>query len=81
MRRIDLLRSLKHVIIASRNVVKIFVTTRMDQDILIQFEIFPRIELQPDDNVGDINDFVRTKVQSMIDDCLLLHGKVSNELQ
>ena len=79
--RIDLLKCLKHVIIASKNVVKIFVTTRMDTDILIQFEIFPRIELQPDDNVGDINGFVRTKVQSMIDDRLLLHGKVSNELQ
>ena len=79
--RIILLKCLKHVIKASKNVVKIFVTSRMDTDILTQFEIFPRIELQPDDNVDDINNFVRTKVQSLIDDSLLLHGDVSTELQ
>ena len=79
--RIALLKTLRHVIIASKNVVKIFETTRMNTDILIEFEIFPRIELQPDDNVGDINDFVRTNVNRMVNDSLLLHGKVSNELQ
>ena len=79
--RIDLLKCLKYVIKTSKNVVKIFVTTRMDTDILMQFEIFPRIELEPDDNVGDINGFIETKVQSMIDDGQLLYGKVSKELQ
>ena len=79
--RIDLLKCLKHVIKTSKNVVKIFVTSRMDTDILKQFELFPRIELQPDDNVGDINELVQTKVQSMIDNRRLLHGKVSIELQ
>ncbi|KAF8431987.1 hypothetical protein BGX38DRAFT_1263352 [Terfezia claveryi] len=78
---INLLKSLKNVIKASKNVVKIFVTTRIDIDILMQFEIFPRLELRPDDNVGDINHFVRTQVESIIDDGLLLHGKVSNELK
>ncbi|RPB22319.1 hypothetical protein L211DRAFT_333519 [Terfezia boudieri ATCC MYA-4762] len=81
--RIHLLKSLKNVIKASKNVVKIFVTTRMDSDILMQFEIFPRIELEPDDNKddSDINAFLRIQVQSLIDDGLLLHGKVSNELK
>lgn len=79
--RIDLLKCLNKVIKTSKNVVKIFVTTRMDQDILAQFKIFPRIELQPDDNVGDINEFIRAKVESAIDDSLLLHGDVSIELK
>ncbi|RPB22322.1 hypothetical protein L211DRAFT_769603, partial [Terfezia boudieri ATCC MYA-4762] len=79
--RIHLLKSLKNVIKASKNVVKIFVTTRMDSDILMQFEIFPRIELEPDDNEDDINAFLRTQVQSLIDDGLLLHGEVSKELK
>jgi len=79
--RIFLLKCLKHVIAASKNVVKIFVTTRMDTDILTQFQMFPRLELQPDDNIGDISGYVRTKVQSMIDDSLLLHGQVPHELQ
>ena len=79
--RIDLLKSLKHVVEKSKNVVKIFATTRMDIDILRQFEMFPTIELQPDDNVSDINRFVETKVQSTIDDRLLLGGYVHRELK
>ncbi|KAF8417598.1 hypothetical protein EV426DRAFT_578107 [Tirmania nivea] len=67
--RVDLLSCLNHIIRTSKNVVKIFVTTRMDVDILSQFENFPRIELQPDDNVSDINKFVLTK------------GDVSNEVK
>ena len=53
----------------------------MDPDILLQFETFPRIELQPDDNVNDINKFVETKVQSTINDGLLLDGDVHRELK
>ncbi|KAF8420375.1 hypothetical protein EV426DRAFT_706146 [Tirmania nivea] len=79
--RIDLLNCLNHIIRTSKNVVKIFVTTRMDVDILSQFENFPRIELQPDDNVGDINKFVLTKVQSSIKNYKLLQGDVSNEVK
>jgi len=79
--RIVLLKCLKNVIQTSRNVVKIFVTTRMDLDILAQFEIFPKIELQPEDNVGDINEFIRTKIESSIVDGLLLYGEVSIELK
>jgi len=79
--RIVLLKCLKNVIQTSRNLVKIFVTTRMDLDILAQFEIFPRIELQPEDNVGDINEFIRAKIESAIVDGILLYGDVSIELE
>jgi len=79
--RIDLLKCLKNVIQTSRNMVKIFVTTRMDPDILAQFEIFPRIELQPEDIVYDINEFIRTKIENAIVDGLLLYGDVSIELK
>jgi hypothetical protein len=53
----------------------------MDPDILFQFQIFPKIDLQPDDNVTDINQFISNKVQSAIDDGLLLHGEVQDELK
>ena len=79
--RLLLLKALKNVIENSKNLVKIFATTRMDTDILRQFEMFPRIELQPDDNIGDISQFVKTKLQSTIDDGLLLEGDVPDELQ
>ena len=53
----------------------------MDPDILRQFEIFPRIELEPDDNMDDITQFVKAKLQSTINDGLLLEGDVSDELK
>jgi len=79
--RLGLLRALKHVVERSKTQVKIFATTRMDTDILMQFEMFPRIELEPDDNVDDINRFVREKVQEMIEQKQLLHGNVPNALK
>ena len=79
--RIHLLKALKNIIEKSKNLVKIFATTRMDPDILRQFKMFPRIELEPDDNMGDITQFVKAKLQSTIDDGLLLEGDVSDELK
>ena len=79
--RIHLLKALKNIIEKSKTLVKIFVTTRMDPDILRQFEMFPRIELEPDDNIGDINQFVETKLQNTIDDGRLLEGDVPSELK
>jgi len=79
--RLKLLKSLKNLVDRAKNLVKIFATTRMDTDILLQFKMFPRIELQPDDNVGDINQFIKTSVQSAIEEEQLLHGVVSPELE
>ena len=53
----------------------------MDTDILMQFKMFPRIELEPDDNVDDINRFVKEKVQEKINRKQLLHGNVPNGLK
>jgi hypothetical protein len=79
--RLELLEALKRVVERSNTVVKIFATTRMDTDILVQFEMFPRIELEPDDNIDDINRFVKEKVQGMIERKQLLHGTVPNALK
>ena len=79
--RLRLLKALKNVIEESKNLVKIFATARMDVDIFRQFETFPRIELQPDDNIDDINRFVKAKLQSTINDGLLLDGDVPEKLK
>ena len=50
-------------------------------DIFRQFETFPRIELQPDDNIDDINWFVKAKLQSTINDGPLLDGDVPEKLK
>ena len=79
--RLLLLKTLINIIERSKNLVKIFATTRMDTDILRQFEKFPMIELQPDDNISDITQFVKTKVQRTIDDGRLLEGDVPDRLK
>jgi len=53
----------------------------MDVDIVAQFEVFPRIELEPDDNVDDINWFVKEKIQGMIERKQLLLGSFPNLLK
>ena len=79
--RLHLLKALKNIISKTKNLVKVFATTRMDTDILRQLEMFPRIVLQPDDNIGDINQFVKAKLQSSINDGLLLEGDVPDGLK
>jgi len=79
--RFELLEALKNVVERSNSLVKIFATTRMDTDILMQFEMYPRIELEPDDNADDINRFVEEKVKEMIERKRLLHGNVPNALK
>jgi hypothetical protein len=79
--RKDLLQTLKFVMEKSKNLVKVFATTRMDVDIVRQFEMFPRIELQPDDNASDIERFIQEKIQTGIDDGELLDGAVGTDLK
>ena len=79
--RIRLLEALKYIMEHSKSLVKVFATTRMDPDIVLQFEIFPTIVLQPDDNFEDIKHFVDTSVQKAIDDKLLLDDEVPLDLK
>ena len=76
-----LLKALKKAIEESKNLVKIFATARMNVDIFRQFETFPRVELQPDDNIDDISRFVKAKLQSSIEDGRLLDGDVPDKLK
>ena len=79
--RLKLLNALKYVVKKSTSVVKFFTTARMDTDILINLETFPRVELQPDDNANDINHFIERSIQSAIGDSRLLHGVVPSDLK
>jgi hypothetical protein len=79
--RLDLLKSLKQVIGKSKNLVKIFATSRNDVDIVRQFEIFPKIDVQPDDNEDDINEFITKRVASVVSERQLLDGKVNCDFE
>ncbi|KAI5842745.1 hypothetical protein BZA05DRAFT_439415 [Tricharina praecox] len=67
--RLQLLKSLKHVMEKTKNRVKIFATTRMDTDIL------------PDDNAADINRFIQTIIEAAIKDKRLLDSDISDEVK
>jgi len=77
--QVKLFGVLKDVVKRSKNLVKVFATTRMDTVVDLQFET--TLVLKPEDNENDINYFVRSKVRSMIDDGLLLDGIVDCGLE
>ena len=81
--RIQLFMALHDIMRRSKNRVNIFLTTRMGPYIHQQLAMFPMVELQlrPNANFDGIKRFVEIKLQSAIDDRLLLAGEVSQELK
>jgi len=76
--RINLIEALRLVIETSKNLVKIFATSRNDPDILKEFSTFPRIDVQPEDHARDIDRFIKSTIQH---NKQLLLGAASDELQ
>ncbi|KAI5789324.1 hypothetical protein FPQ18DRAFT_307131 [Pyronema domesticum] len=60
-KRSDVLKALLRIIEESNGLVKIFVTACNEVDIIHQFKEFPHIELQPEDNISDIERFIKKK--------------------
>jgi hypothetical protein len=81
VRRHELLAALDTIIRDSANVVKIFVSSRDDHDILCRLGNSPDIFIRASDNGEDIDHFVRSQVKQSIVDKRLLSGKVSTELR
>ncbi|KAI9827412.1 MAG: hypothetical protein M1819_006953 [Sarea resinae] len=65
-RRFDLLSALGRVMKESANLVKIFVSSRDDTDIVIGLKGFPNIFINADDNSGDIIDFIDSELERTI---------------
>ncbi|KAG0643976.1 hypothetical protein HOY80DRAFT_1031491 [Tuber brumale] len=79
--RRELLEALKHIIASSKNLVKIFVSSRSNDDTTLQLEKFPNYHIEAKDNEGDIKKFVREKIDRSIEERELLRGDVSLELK
>lgn len=77
----DLFRSLERVVQESENVVKIFVSSRDDGDIVDSFEQHANISMDEGMNGEDIKSFVEFKVQEVIEKRRLLRGRVSSSLK
>lgn len=81
LERGDLIRSLEKISLESLNVVKIFVSSRNDGDIVDAFEHHPNIGIEEGMNGEDIKSFTEHKVQEAIETKRLLRGRVSLSLQ
>ena len=80
-RRYELLKALDDIIQRSSSLVKIFVSSRDDKDIVCRLEQSPNVFIRASDNVDDINRFVKIVVERSIEDRKMLSGEVSEDLK
>lgn len=79
--RSKLLSVLATIMESTPNLVKIFISSRDDDDIVIKLNRRPTIRISSKDNSGDIERFVESEIDKRISSRELLHGKVSDTLK
>lgn len=77
--RLDLLRALEHLLQQSCSLVKIFVSSRNDQDIVMQLNGYLNLEIDSRRNSNDIAQFVNAEVERLIKDGKLLRNSKSKD--
>lgn len=77
----ELFDALERIVQESLNIVKIFVSSRDDGDIVDRFERCPKIRVDDMLNGNDIRDFIGFKVNEAIVSKKVLRGKVSKSLR
>ena len=80
-RRHELLKALDEIIQKSANLVKVFVSSRDDNDIFCRLTNSPNVFICASDNSKDIDRYVRSEVTQSIEEKRLLSGNVSEELK
>jgi hypothetical protein len=78
-RRADLLETLESILLESSSLVKVFVSSRDDQDIVLQLQHYPNLELSSGKNKDDISSFVTAETQSLIKSKKLLRLSSNKE--
>jgi hypothetical protein len=78
-KRGDLLETLETLLRESSRLVKIFVSSRDDQDIVYHLQDYPSLELVSDRNKDDIASFVKAETQDLIRERQLLHYSINKE--
>lgn len=79
--RHDLFRALRAIATTSTNSVKIFISSRQDDDIKLEFKSESNISIDVEDNSADIELYVRTEIDHCIEEKKLLRGKVDSALK
>ncbi|KAK8179639.1 hypothetical protein BC567DRAFT_81212 [Phyllosticta citribraziliensis] len=80
-RRYYLLEALDEIIQLSSNLVKIFVSSRNDDDIVRRLQKWRNIQVHVEDNGDDIKDFVNLELRKAITSGRLLKGAVSRQME
>jgi hypothetical protein len=75
------LEALSTIAQESKSLVKIFVSSRDDDDIILELEAVPNLYIDAADNAGDIERFILREINSSIDRRILLRGEVDNQLK
>lgn len=81
LHRYELLETLDVIIQQSSNIVKVFVSSREDSDIICKLENSPNLYIDAEDNKKDIENFIRVEVAEAILKKRLLNGNVSVRLR
>ncbi|KAJ5737061.1 ankyrin repeat-containing domain protein [Penicillium malachiteum] len=76
-----LLGSLKGIRQRCRDVVKTFVSSRQERDITVYFEKGETLEVTPQLNDGDLEQFVKSRVEDFIKKCYFIHNDSAQDLQ
>jgi len=71
-KRHELLKALEQILQNSSSLVKIFVSSRNDQDIVLRFRHYPNLEINSQRNSDDIVRFINDQTQQLIQDGKLL---------
>lgn len=80
-RRHEILMALDTIIHRSANVVKVFVSSRDEQDIVFRLANSPNVYIHATDNGEDIRRFVDTEVNQSLKDQKLLFGVMSDQMK
>ena len=67
-----LLKALNKILLESSSLVKIYVSSRDDGDIVTRLQNYPNLEITSDRNSDDIASFVKDQTEQLIDDGALL---------
>ena len=68
----DIVKALEQILRNSSSLVKIFISSRADQDIANQLNGYPNLQISSDLNQSDIETFVKHRTEAMIDSGELL---------
>ncbi|KFA71872.1 hypothetical protein S40288_07723, partial [Stachybotrys chartarum IBT 40288] len=72
MKRPDLLKALERILRESSSLIKVFVSSRDDQDLVLRLQRYLNLEIKSDKNSSDIAVFTKKETERLIEDGLLL---------